>query len=289
MKKWFLGMLFCIMSVTANAQVSAPAFPADDANFRALVWALLGGERVTLYPAALSPNLPFTIPTPEGSKLIGSRDFSDGFMQVFFEVPLESRAAIAFYRQRLSGADWSNPNTSQQSNPFGFLFTNTSVNSAPQMDDFFISNLCHRPSGFSLDVSPSSESRGNRSNISFYVFRSQCNRQEPVRFSATPAPILTAPDNAQVVGLRSSQSDLISTSNAVMRTNLDTESLLSYYEKQWEAKSWKKLSSHTTKTARWSLWTLEQGERVYLGMMYANPMPGQIGVQQVSMFVGNLF
>lgn len=274
-------------SQLALAQVQSPSFPAQDEGFRNLVWSILGGSEVKLYPNALSPDLPVAIPLPENTKIIGTRDWGRSDFQVYLDVPLPTREAIDFYRKGFSGPDWSTPRAPIAKPTFGFEFAE--FERREPVYEGYLDSICHKPSGFEIYVSQTSEPKNGRTQLQIGMYRAECNQNQVEKYAPSPAPLLKAPEGSQAINVRSIQNDLLILSNAVLRTNLETTELLAHYEKQWESKSWKKLSSQVTKTARWSLWTLEVGERVYLGMMYANAMPGQVGVQQVSMFVGNLF
>src|SRR5262249_30793020 len=95
-------------------QPVADVIGGDEASLRKMAAALGGGpgygnQKVTVYVAALPDSLPFDLPLPDQTQIIGSVDRGAlGGVDIMLDVPSMPDAVSDFYSKALVTPDWSN-------------------------------------------------------------------------------------------------------------------------------------------------------------------------------------
>lgn len=270
--------------------------PEDPALLRELAERLLSppvplptGEvpRVRLLPGALPAELPFELPLPPGSRLIGSTvgpSFAGGPEPVpsglgitaVLDAPGTAADIFGFYRSALGGRGWFEPAFGPFDGrpPGGFL---------PSFPITSSSAFCSSPRGPWLFVAVRSQASGP-SDVRIHVETGTpgpCGgppgpgrppSPEPPGFELLPP--LTAPPGVQVAPRGSGGGDDFVESRAIAVTDMRAADLEAHYAQQLAAAGWTRLAGSVEGPVAWSVWAVP-GEGNWHGFLFVLEVPGE--------------
>ncbi len=273
---WMMAAATLILTgVRVGVENARAQQPDDPALLRELAERLLsppfpgpGGEstRSRLLPGALPTDLPFELPLPPGSRLVGSSvrpsfargpGISDGgqSITVIMDVSLPVTEVLSFYERALSERGWSAPPFGGGRGPGGFLPSFGFSSSAP---------YCRGAQGPFLTVNVSSPATGP-SDVRVNVesgFGGPCEGPPgPGRFVGPPPefdllPSLTAPAGVQIQPTGGGGGGPGNFSSAAIAdTGMSVTDLEAHYARQLEAVGWRRQTGRTDGPLAWSIWT----------------------------------
>jgi hypothetical protein len=259
--------------------------PEDPALFRELVERLLsppvpvaGGEspRVQLFPGALPPDLPFALPLPADSRLIGSAirpstaagPFAPTVgesVDIVLDVPGAPADVLAAYQALLTDAGWSSPAVGRAPAPGGFQSSISTTNAL----------LCLGEQGPYLSIAVLGEPSGPTD------MRIHVETMTPGPCSATPGappPLppgavrllpLEPPSGVRLQPIGSGGSPFFTSTDAIAETDLSVADLEAHYARQLEAAGWTRRDGGAGAAVAWSLWSVPgEGEQTgYLAVL----------------------
>lgn len=230
---------------------SAEVIGGDEASLRDMVVALAGGgpgfanQKVTVYVAALPPDLPFDLPLPDQTKIIGSVDQGDlGGVNIMLDIPSMPDAVADFYSKSFTSPDWSN--VAQGMGTGGFV---TQLSTSGQ--------YCYANGKASLSIVAQAQGADSKtSDTHIYVYgadnASLCQggvTEGGYRYADDPyslLPQLTTPEGVEIVpnyggggggggpvGLRAASTSV------VLKSALAISDIAAAYNTQLEAAGWK--------------------------------------------------
>jgi len=213
---------------------------------------------VTLFPAALPPNLPAELPLPEDAELIGSMTRLEGegsrFTQVILDVPRPSDVVMTEVLASLQEVGWQ---LRSQHTPGGFVMGGGSGFAElclPDDGPFVYLNAFHVEGG-PTDL---------RFDLSEYPYSACGNmpmeHHHPEQVPM-PLPQLVTPAAFSYTYLGNHWNTAEASSNARLQGETDLAALASEYEGQLEAQGWVQGNAAEVEDAVWSRWVLrDEGE-----------------------------
>ncbi len=233
-----------------------------------------------LFVGQLPEHLPFEVPVPEGSRIIGSLARGSEHLDILLDVPLPPEQARAFYKERLLATGWTDLGQSPHLPRHGGF-----VHSPPaalRHDATF----CKGPEGPSLHFSVRGEQGG------FTDVRLDLNRDERESPCAQDArmrrqqrlyeqrfggliPTLAPPEGAQQMSGSSSSGSDSSHASATLETDSDPAALAAHYAGQLAQAGWTQTDAGRDGPLAWHTWTFkdEDGED-WRGTFFLLKMPG---------------
>ncbi len=241
----------------------------------------LGGtaQGVQLYPGALAPDFPSSVPLPPSIALIGSDERpsysspppiyngipvpqatpaapSGVHVDVVLDVPGSADDLMSFYKQALSGAGWTPPTNATYSGS-GFIASGTTPQPTtycrPSDHAQFV--LAARPTNAGpLDVRLSYDSG----------FNPQCSAQATVTGVGMPVvpvgqgllPALQPPQGARITTEPGIAGPFRSGSDATATTDMSMLDLHSFYAGELSAAGWTQTNSGGDASLAWSTWSI---------------------------------
>ncbi len=261
---WLLALFVGLAALPVLAQGGGDVqiVGGDEASLRELVAYLtreLGPQppQTTVYVGALPPDLPFELPVPEDTRVVGSvrtvREAYPTTVQAILTGSLPPEAVIAFYSEALSGERWS---PAQQPSPGGGF-----VQAA-----FSQAMFCHAE-GSVVNISAHGLSEG-QADIRLYVQSARtlpvCDEGGPERPLADAfalLPPLRAPEGVRLreggggggggpLGQRSASTQ------AVLITDIAPADLIELYNAQLIEAGWQHVTTESGNGFAWSGWSL---------------------------------
>ncbi len=224
---------------------------------RALTYHYPGSEegRTRILIGLLPDDLPFDLPIPEGSQIIGSIVRSDpAGTEIILDSPLKSEEAIAFYQDELTGEGWSEP--PQDSYGPGFVSASWPSQTFCDVEGDLVIYL------YAVDVpdKPTDVRVNIQSQAEYY----QCNPDSTYGMDDAYflIPPLVSPAGALVqAGGSSSGQDEVSVT-ASLKTDLAADELADHFGEQLAEAGWGFGERGATEYEAWSSWTItdDKGE-----------------------------
>ncbi|MBE2271846.1 MAG: hypothetical protein IAE80_26670 [Anaerolinea sp.] len=245
---------------TAAQEGEIEVIGGDEATLRELIVRIftpiqLGGmpddAQPRVYVGALPEDLPFDIPLPDGTRVIGSSvdlgSLDNG--QVYLDVPLPTQEAVDFYRAAfLGGADGWREQPDQMGGG-GF----TQAQTAP-------ANFCSGDGDTLLSLI-AVEGNTGMTHVNLYwqeAYSSACSDDLADRSGMLPTlPRLDLPSGARIVA--SSSGGGVTNSgyvSAAIQTDLSTADIAAHLSDQLEELGWTLTNDHTVDGSTASTWTL---------------------------------
>ena len=198
----------------------------------------------------LPDDLPFDLPIPEGSRIIGSIVRGDPTgTEIILDVPLNPEEVINFYHEALIEEGWVVP--PEQAYGYGFV-------SEPWPSQTF----CYNDDEVVLAMSAveiSDEPTDVRINIQSPAQYSPCG-PEGVHWmdeSYGLIPTLTSPPGALVLSGGSGSGQIEASVTASLKTDLTAEDLANHYGVLLSEASWTPGERGTSEQVSWSSWTIK--------------------------------
>lgn len=237
----------------------------DDATFRKLAMRLIAarypappGESLRLLVGQLPPDLPFDLPLPEGTRVLGSLLQGDAHIaNMVLMTDLLPDQVVEFYRERLKAAGWSEEESMGQQR--GFV---QSGSMSPSLAQFFLGDtgpLLIVTSFSDPDGRSTAEVLLNPGGRGSSFARRRMGAAHDV-WSVLPTIRPPAGARQSVEGASGGNDRVIST--ARLETALDLSTLAVHYHTQLEYGGWERTDAGESGPIAWSAWTFtdEQGE-----------------------------
>lgn len=232
---------------------------------------------MTLLPGELPPALPFELPLPESTTVIGSlvRQAETGGAQIeiILDVGQSAQAVKDFFKERLAEQGFV---AGDEMEGEGGVFV-----SAPDLQVVTLA-MCYEEKDLVLWMNAfEMESRPTevRLNIQTEAEYSPCAREDQGRMPQSHSellsvlPQLTAPQGARMLGGGSGSSSTsypaiqVVYASADLETELSPEALAGHFESQIEQAGWQLVESGHTASAAWSTWTFARDGSPWSGML----------------------
>ncbi len=219
-----------------------------------------------LFVGRLPEGLPFELPIPEGSRIIGSLARSSKHLEMVLDVPLPPEQALAFYRERLLAAGWNEPEQPMHG-PHQGGFVHSGIFARRQSVLF-----CKGPHGPALDINAPVEHDGFtdvRLDLNLDERMTPCGqsararRQQRRHMDTEPIiPILDAPAGARQMPDGGGGGAERWYSAATLEADEDLATLAAHYASQLEKAGWTQTAAGSDGPLAWHTWTLkdEDGE-----------------------------
>ena len=268
------------------------AQPADDpALLRELAERLIaqrfgptGTEQtVRLLPGALAP-LPFELPNPEGTRVIGSAvrtisaterqpfgvtQFTGDMVTVVLDVPLSGRETLRLFEEALTAQGWGQPPFAGRPSA-GFQAASTPLTSFRCRDDASPSltlTISERAAGLT-------EARIELGLVGGPPCSGPPNRPPPL-FSSITLPNLTLPTSARFVSVVGAGGSPLSNASSVMFASAQSAAELeAFFARQLAEAEWTRVDSGGATAAVWSVWRLP-GDDEGIGYLFVMAGPAE--------------
>jgi len=251
----------------------AEVIGGDEAALREFVGRALQyigeGEATTVLIGALPDDLPFELPLPEGSRVIGStvRSSQAGGTEVILDVDMPPEAVVTFYQEQLLQGGWEE--APDYGSGVGFVSASwPSTVLCLNQDEAQISINALAVPDKATDV---------RLHIQSPVRYSSCDPQVygPYDEASAMIPELIAPEASVVQSGGSSSGDGMADTSASLTTDLSPAELAESYADQLREAGWIQIAREAAEELAWSTWstTDEEGQQ-WAGMLLvaANPV-----------------
>ncbi len=235
-----------------------------------------------LFAGQLPDNLPFELPIPPGSRIVGSLARSPEYIDIVLDVPLAPEQALAFYKAQMQAAGWSEPEE-----PFGSPmraggFVHTHL---PALSNNAL--FCKGPRGPALRFIALAEQAGVTDvhlNVSLDERNSPCGqaarmrRQQRVHAMGMESliPPLTPPAGMQQRGGGGGGGGDSWYSTATLEADGDLATFAAHYGGQLEKAGWTRTDGGQSGPAAWHTWTFQDEEKEpWQGMFFMLKTPGR--------------
>ncbi len=221
-------------------------------------------QNLQLLVGQLPDALPFEVPIPPGSRVIGTLARSATYSDVVLDVPLPPEQALAFYREHLQAAGWATP---EQTMPWmghgGFVHSSILALKHTML-------FCKGPDGPSLDFKALAEQGGFtdvRLSLDLDERESPCaqaarmqrqNRRQMIGEQLVPP--LIAPAGAQQMGGGSGGGSDTWHSEATLEADGDLATIAAHYAGQLEKANWTQTAAGNAGPIAWHTWTFKDAE-----------------------------
>lgn len=228
----------------------------------------------------LPDNLPFELPIPEGSRVVGSLARSPEHIDLLLDVPLPPEQALAFYKERLQAAGWS-----ELEQPMGMPQRGGFVHSsilAQHLNVYF----CKGPRGPSLHFSALREQAGFtdvRLDLNLDERESPCGQAARMRkqrmhrpgFEELIPPLVPPAGARQRDGSGGGGSDSWY-STATLEADVDLATLTAHYASQLAQGGWTRTDAGSAGPVVWHTWTFQDEDKEpWYGMFFMLKLPGK--------------
>jgi len=213
-----------------------------------------GGTRILI--GLLPDDLPFDLPIPEGSQVIGSIVRSDpAGTEIILDSPLKSQEAIAFYQDELTGEGWSEQ--SQEAYGPGFVSALWPSQTFCEVEGDIVVYIS------AVDVPD--KPTDLRVNIQSQAEYSPCkpDNTQGMDDAYFLIPPLVSPAGALVRGGGSGSGPGEANVTASLKTDLAADELADHYGEQLSEAGWDLGERGATEYEAWSSWTItdDKGEK----------------------------
>ncbi|HEU5367185.1 MAG TPA: hypothetical protein VFU69_01925 [Ktedonobacterales bacterium] len=231
-----------------------------------------------LFVGQMPDTLPFELPIPEGSRIIGGIARSPEHIDILLDVPLPPEQALAFYKERLQAAGWSEPEQ-----PMGMAqrggFVHSSILALSHSVTF-----CKGPRGPSLDVRALSEQAGFtdvRLSLNLDERESPCGQAARMRrermhrhgFDQLIPPLVPPAGARQMGGGGGGGSDSWY-STATLEADTDLAALTAHYADQLAQGGWTRTAQGESGPCAWHTWTFQDEDKeLWYGMFFMLKLP----------------
>lgn len=206
-------------------------------------------QNITIYIGSLPKDIPFDLPMPSDTRIIGSVTGYGGVdYLLILDIGLSTEAAQNFYAQSVIGRGWRKAPSPQNQ---GFISQPVSYKGYCYGDNeaFLSVEALPLPDGntnlhLSLDTSPES-----------YMCQGDASSYGPPH--ADLMPVLQAPEGVFVQGGSSGGGDSDAEISANLKTKLSAAELAKYYNEQLQTAGWEIQNSGDGEGAAWSTWTFK--------------------------------
>ncbi len=233
-----------------------------------------------LFVGQLPTNLPFELPIPEGSRIIGSLARSAAHLTIVLDVPLPPGQALAFYMERLQAAGWAEPEQ-----PPGIMQVGGFVHSRLQALSHSML-FCKGPRGPSLHFFALAEQNGItdvRLDLNLDERESPCGQAARMRRQRMHRPgfeelipPLVPPAGARQMGGGGGGSSDSWYSSATLEADSDLAALAAHYAGQLAQGGWTRTDEGTAGPAAWHTWTFQDEDKEpWYGMFFMLKLPGK--------------
>ena len=248
-------LLVLVFSCLTWAQTTSPQ---PDASVEELAQRLLSpwgdpaGMRVELLPAVLPQDLPFELPLPEGTRVVGSvaRRSAAGELlsvQVVADHDQATEETLAALDATFEEQGWIGR---PEGKPTGFvppqanlaaMYCQPEGNAFIYVNAFFVPEA---PTDIRIDI--------NLEGMYHPCGESGSHHQEPPQ---APLPTLTAPEGSELIVHGGQFLPDQASSSALITSTLGLQELANYYEQQLVKADWQILDEHRTDFMSYSTWT----------------------------------
>jgi hypothetical protein len=254
---------------------------ANDERLRELAVRLLqipGANDPQLLVGQLPPALPFELPLPGGSRVLGTLVRSSEYMDVVAESNLAADEVANFYRERMQAAGWKETEPLMYPHRGGFVST-MARHRGPQLI------LCQGASGPALTINASEGKRTQtdlRLNVDLSTENSPCNQQERIRHHPVDLqnliPALIPPRGSQQQAGGGGGGSNSWQSTAMLNSKSDVATLSSHYAEQLVKGGWTRDDEGHDQRSGWHTWTFEDREhKQWSGVFFMIRNPGEEG------------
>jgi hypothetical protein len=207
-------------------------------------------QDITVYVGSAPNDIPYDLPTPDDSRLIGSVTGNWVDYMLIFDTSLTSEAVQDFYAQTLRAKGWQEAPINQ-----GGGFTSQS--------DLF-KGYCYGEKEAFLNVetpSVSTETTSIRLSLDVSPDPYMCNAAPNTGMSnENLIPRLEAPKGVIVQGGGAGTSDRDANISANLKGDLSAADIVNFYNDQLLTAGWKMKTSGDGEGAAWSTWTFQDDE-----------------------------
>ncbi|NJN44905.1 MAG: hypothetical protein HC806_09435 [Anaerolineae bacterium] len=246
----------------------------DEAALREFIERWLGStypgqpeEHITVYLASLPPDMWYSVPIPEGARLVASVwQTRFEFLQLLLDVPLPQEDVAAYFDEALPEAGWQPSTDAGQGG--GFVSHDAAKNYC--LDEETYLNLIVAPlEDGQTDVRIYIQgNNGGYSPCAPYESYAGSSYTELIPLLKAPPGILTTS------GGGGSTSGQDSYTEAHLQGNISPAELSGYYDEQLIAAGWTLIESGGEESTGWSYWSLkdEKGEE-WFGTLIVTKVP----------------
>ncbi|HEY7350533.1 MAG TPA: hypothetical protein VH599_19650 [Ktedonobacterales bacterium] len=233
-----------------------------------------------LFVGRLPENLPFELPIPEGSRIIGSLARSATHIDIVLDVPLLPEQTLAFYKEQLQAAGWAEPEQ-----PMGI----------PQHGGFVHSHMlalshsalfCKGPHGPALHITAMTEQTGAtgvRLDLNLDERESPCGHAARMRRERMHRPgmeqlipPLAPPAGARQMGGGGGGGSDSWYSSATLEADADLATLAAHYATQLEQGGWTRTDAGQHGPVAWHAWTFQdEDQEPWHGFFFMHQSPGK--------------
>ncbi len=256
------------------------AEPAGEAirelALRLLAFPFPGGPdpgQAELVVGKLAASLPIELPLPPAARVLGTFTRTPHWSTVVLDVELSPQEVLAYYRQQLLPAGWSEPDDPLR-HAGGFAA------GMPYQANRVL--FCRSARGPALTVQATGRQQAPtdvRLELQSDPRQSPCAPQRRFPGPAQVLPPLLAPPNARQTGLGGSSGPDQAQSTAILATDLDLASLARHYEQQLEGAGWERTDAGCSDPTAWSTWTFAAADgeawRGLLTVLRRPDLPGR--------------
>ncbi|HEY7357724.1 MAG TPA: hypothetical protein VH590_14705 [Ktedonobacterales bacterium] len=233
-----------------------------------------------LFVGQLPDNLPFELPIPEGSRVIGGITRSPEHIGLLLDVPLPPEQAHAFYKERLQADGWSELDQPMGMQRGGFVHSSILARSHSV-------TFCKGPRGPSLDVRALSAQAGFtdvRLSLNLDERESPCAQSARMRRGRRVRdmgleqliPPLAPPEGARQMGGGGGGGSDSWYSSATLEADTDLATLTAHYADQLAQGGWTRTDAGSAGPAAWHIWTFQDEDKEpWYGMFFMLKSPGK--------------
>jgi len=228
------------------------------------------GKVIAILPGMLPADLPFEVPVPDGSEVIGSMLFSEDKCEqvlIILDVPQKPGKIIEFYRKNLKKAGWTEPES------YNKIWGFSSIQSMPQTAAF----CKHEREGPSLVISVFTLDGEKPAEVRLSLCTNPqvpvCQeRYEPRESTKIVLPILLAPESAEKRGGGESSSGNMQMLYTILETELSVIELETHYRNQLIETGWELKEKESRGSIAWSTWSFSDEFGIWSGRLLVSEL-----------------
>ncbi len=223
----------------------------------------------------LPSDLPFDVPLPEGSLILGSLLRNAQQAEIVFDTTLPPGGVLDFYKERLLAAGWYEPTATLGPSEGGFVHTGFPGGATSLL-------FCQSTRGPSLTVN-AFKGKAGRTDVRLTVDRSplsspcaQRSRSHRRMAEHDLIPPLLPPLGARQMGGGGSWSDDRVTSSASLETDEEIPilTLSAHYATLFEQAGWTRLEEGDSGPVAWHIWSFDEENEPWRGLFFVLKVPG---------------
>lgn len=233
-----------------------------------------------LFAGQLPANLPFEVPIPGGSRVIGSLARSAAHLTIVLDVPLPPEQASAFYKERLQAAGWNEPEQPMGMPHGGFMHSRLQALSHSAL-------FCKGPRGPSLHFLALAGLAGFtdvRLDLNLDERESPCAQSPRMRRQQRMhrpgfeqlIPPLAPPAGARQMGGGGGGGSDSWYSAATLEAEADLTTLSAHYADQLAQGGWTRTDEGQSGPGAWHTWTFQdEDQEPWSGIFFMLKQPGK--------------